>query len=217
MQILGFFMDVEGEPPWALVENKGRSCYWNPKTELDFDADRNIMSPELILLKSGFDPAKLPHIEDMDPVLQQLWREITMSENNMWFVEYDEAPWNDFGISREEYELRIDTLIEKYDLQDVITKNEDDCLYTCYGNLQSKFSEPYTGDTSDMTVMERVASILDVCLYHPFRIKQERTGIETIAQFRDNGLYLYIPSLDGWTLNHTWLAELLAEKIIVLD
>lgn len=102
---------------WYLLENNGRACFSRDKTT---------------------DPATLPYIEYTDPVLQDMYHCLITSDNDMWFVDTD--PWNEFGITQEEFENRIDAMVDKYSLEDVITKNEDEALYTCYGDLQSRFS-----------------------------------------------------------------------------
>ena len=104
---------TNNDTTWYLLENDGRACFSRDKTT---------------------DPATLPYIEYTDPLLQHLYHCVITSDNDMWFV--DTNPWNDYGIIQEEFENRIDAMIDKYSLEDVITKNEDDALYTFYGDLQ---------------------------------------------------------------------------------
>lgn len=138
---------------WGYVTENGRSCYRGINIDDlpgDF-GDPNDDSPmqrEIfcdILKKQGFDFTAIPHIEDATPAVQLLWKEIMGSENCMWFVEddsdyYGYNPWDEIGITREEFERQVDSDIEKYGLQDVIVKYDDDTLYTCYGDLMSSFT-----------------------------------------------------------------------------
>jgi len=101
---------INNDTTWYLLENNGRACFSRDKTT---------------------DPATLPHIEYTDPLFQDIFNCFLTSDNNTWFVDTD--TW-------EEYENRIDFTIDKYGLEDVITKNEDEALYTCYGDLLSRFS-----------------------------------------------------------------------------
>jgi hypothetical protein len=145
--VRNWYFDDEGEQIWALVVHNGRYCYWGCKTESVFGHTVNCDSAlgnKLLLAKilhDGFDPDSLPHIEDVSPAMQRLWRDITDSDNNMWFVEDEEESWNELGLTKEEYQRQVDADIKKYRLEDVIEKYEDeDTLYTCYGDLQSRFS-----------------------------------------------------------------------------
>jgi hypothetical protein len=160
IMVRDWFTDVDGEHAWALVVHNNRYCYWGCKIKDVFPDSQDFydgcdQGSKLLLnkiLRDGFDPAKLPHIEDADPVMQQLWRNITESDNNMWFIDEpayssdteEDMVWAyDFGITRDEYERRMDAAIKKYHLEDVITKCEDEStMYTCYGDLQSMFSGP---------------------------------------------------------------------------
>ena len=232
MKIIDFFCEDDCSHIWAYVENEGRGCYWGVEVDKipGFDSGKfydgsnaGIEAIMPVLLESGFDPAKLPHIEDADPVMQQLWRNITESDNNMWFIdepaysgdEEEDTVWAyDFGITREEYERRVDAAIRKYELQDVITKYEDGySLYTCYGDLQSSFSEERRARLAQAT-MDKVAAIFGVCVNRPFRVKHLSIGREVTAQFRNDGLYLFSNAFGEWTKNHTWLADLLAERVV---
>ncbi len=149
MRVVTYFTDVDGETIWAYVENQGRACWYGIKEDLDEEetSDADILA---IIGSNGFDPATLPHIEDQDKAVQSIWRDITDSENNMWFVEMpeytggDDPDWIRCGLTKEEFERQVDTAIKKYHLEDVIVKNEDETLYTCYGDFQSAFSEAYS-------------------------------------------------------------------------
>ena len=142
-----FYDTADDEQVWARVVHNNRYCYWGCKAKdvfpdnLDFYDGCEQKSKLLLdkIIREGFDPAKLPYIEDASPAMQQLWRNITDSNNNMWFVE-DEESWVDLGLTKKEYQKQVDTDIKKYHLEDVITRYEDEAIYTCYGDLQSKFS-----------------------------------------------------------------------------
>ena len=167
MEIIHYFEDIEGENVWALVVNKNKYCYWRIRNEdlpSEFFEDlcsarKDIERRKQILLGAAsmkmFDPAKLPYIKDEDEVLQNVWQECTDSENCMWFIDDptkneiaegddDWTAWNKLGISRDEYIQRMDAAIKKNRLEDVIEKNaEEGLLYTCYGDLASRFSDIY--------------------------------------------------------------------------
>jgi hypothetical protein len=149
MEIRRFYVDRD--MAYAYLVNKGRGCWYGHKLDdinvslkgfiSYYDLSKNEGKEAIleIVNHNGFDPAKLPYIEDADPLLKGLYDNISQSENNMWFVVPEDID-TEF-ISREEYESRVDAAIKKYHLENVITKNEDGALYTCYGNLQSMFSE----------------------------------------------------------------------------
>ena len=149
MRVVGYFPDVDSETIWAYIENQERACWYGIKEEIP---NREELADAFILAvveRDGFDPATLPHIEDQDKAVQALWHNVSDSENNMWFVEMpeytggDDPDWIRCGLTKEEFERQVDAAIEKYHLEDVIVKNENDALYTCYGSFQSAFSEEY--------------------------------------------------------------------------
>lgn len=139
---------------YAYVSNNGRGCWWNIDLEgfhelpFDYQSEDEVKAAIIKHMQNeNFDPAKLPSIEEADPVLKQLWDNLCESENNMWFVDndapdYEHAVWTeDFNISKEEYIRRLDSEIKKYHLENVIEKDAGDLLYTCYSDLQCRFSE----------------------------------------------------------------------------
>lgn len=154
IHITYWFFDEEGKRIWVHVVHNNRYCYWGCKTNdifppnYDGDYDDDKKSKKLLLdkiIRDDFDPAKLPHIEEASPAMQYLWHNITYSENCMWFVDDEEklefsTSYGDWKLTKEEFQWQVDTDIQKYHLEDVITKNEDGAMYTCYGDLQSKFS-----------------------------------------------------------------------------
>ena len=79
------------------------------------------------------------YIEDVDPILRDMWKEYRNSNNNTWFIEEDFEPWEDYDITREEYENRIDNAIKEYNLENIIVKGEDDAMYTVYGDFLKCF------------------------------------------------------------------------------
>ncbi len=153
IHITHWFSDEEGEQIWAHVVHNNRHCYWGCKVNdvfplnyseyYDDEKDRKLLLDKII--RNGFDPAKLPHIEEASPAMQYLWNNITYSKNCMWFVDDEEkiefsTSYGDWKLTKKEFQRQIDADIQKYHLEDVITKNEDEAMYTCYGDLQSKFS-----------------------------------------------------------------------------
>lgn len=148
------FIDEDDEHIWALVAHNNRYCYWGcdinevfPPGYDEFGSNKELCNKLLLdkILRDGFDPAKLPYIEDASPAMQQLWHNITDSDNCMWFVDNDEfefsSYYEDLKLTKEEFQKQVDADIKKYHLEDVITKYEDaTAMYTCYGDLQSKFS-----------------------------------------------------------------------------
>lgn len=153
MNAQSYFTDAD--MVWVLLINNRRWCYYgvkDPSNDILTQLDKKSGLEKLkhIAEEKDFDPEKLPHIEDADPVLQHLWKEIVGSENNMLFIdvpgvdEFAWKPWTEMNIPQNEYEDRLDKEIKKYHLEDVITKNEDNCtLYTVYGSLMSSFSGDY--------------------------------------------------------------------------
>ncbi len=149
-----WFYDIAGdEQIWARVIHNNRYCYWGCETKDVFPDSQDFydgceQGNKLLLdkiLRDGFDPAKLPYIENASPAMQYLWHNITDSDNCMWFVDNDEfefsSYYEDLKLTKEEFQKQVDADIKKYHLEDVITKYEDaTAMYTCYGDLQSKFS-----------------------------------------------------------------------------
>jgi len=148
-----FYDTADDEQVWARVVHNNRYCYWGCKAKdvfpdnLDFYDGCEQKSKLLLdkIIREGFDPAKLPYIEDASLAMQYLWHNITNSNNCMWFVDDEEkiefsTSYGDWKLTKEEFQRQVDADVEKYHLEDVITKNEDEAMYTCYGDLQSKFS-----------------------------------------------------------------------------
>jgi hypothetical protein len=144
---------IDSDTVWVMLITDNRWCYYGIKTNEIPEGKIVLNTLKEIAEEKEFDPINLPHIEDTDPVLQDLWKGIVGSENNMLFIdapgvdEFAWEPWTEMNITQIEYEDRLDKEIEKYHLEDVITKNEDDCtLYTVYGNLMSSFSGDYNSN-----------------------------------------------------------------------
>lgn len=214
-----YYDNPDDEVIWVLAENDGRYCYVShPSDILPYAAangDQEYFEDiERELAATGFDPAKLPHIEDADPILIRLYHNIVESENCMWFVEqeYEEgdAPWDEFEISQEEYEHRLDAEIKKYKLEAVVVKNED-ALYTCYGNLQNAFSMQAF---DRRPVMDKVAAALGMTINSPFLAEFKNTGTKATIMLKTDGLFIYDSSAENWVKNNTWLVMLLEEKVV---
>lgn len=154
-----FYDTADNEQVWARVVHNNRYCYWGCKAKDVFPDNLNLYDGcerggKLLLdkiIRDGFDPAKLPYIEDASAAMQYLWHNITCSDNCMWFVDDDEFDFSgyyeDLKLTKEEFQKQVDADINKYHLEDVITKYEDaTVMYTCYGDLQSKFSEKYADE-----------------------------------------------------------------------
>ena len=89
------------------------------------------------------DFSKRPRIEEVSPAMQNLFDEMESSDAITYFDLLDNCEWENLGLTREEYEKQIDTDIEKYGLGDIVVKDEDeDALYTCYGDFLCAFSKP---------------------------------------------------------------------------
>lgn len=141
IQIVNTFKD--GNIVWAYVVENNRACYYGVSIE---EEDSIPSDDKLIdaIINDGFTPAHLPGIEQVSPALQELYRNTAESSSSMCYVgNDDERYWNDLGIEQHEFERQIDDDIKKYGLDDVIQSGDDDCLYICYGNLQSRFSEAH--------------------------------------------------------------------------
>lgn len=131
-----------GNIVWAYVVENNRACYYGVPIEEDsIPSDEKLVDA---IIEDGFTPAHLPDIEQASPALQELYRNTAESSASMCFVgNDDEWYWNDLGIEQHEFERQIDDDIKKYGLEDVIESRDNDCLYICYGNLQSRFSEAH--------------------------------------------------------------------------
>lgn len=134
---------------WIHISDRNRRCYIGVSP--DFvgkytDAFKEDEVPYARLQEElrlrGLDITKKPHIEDAFPATRFLWEEVTNSESSMCFIEKDnEDIWENLGLTQKEFEAQIDADVFSYGLEDIIVKYDDDSLYTCYGNLQSMFTE----------------------------------------------------------------------------
>ena len=142
MRIISQFEDESLGLTWAYVENERRGTWCSDYSNdlLDsFDATQS-------LVRRGLDPAKLPHIEDAPPVLQDLWHRAVECNDLMLFIEADEDYiWaGKFGVSKEKYVEQVSEAVKEFGLEDVIEipDNTHEVL-VCYGNFQSSFSEEF--------------------------------------------------------------------------
>lgn len=151
IEVKHLYSDIQENLVLAYLVNKGRGCWYGCDFDIIEGCDGELDTCKKVILdtaiQNGFDPASLPHIEDTDPLLKELYDNVSQSESSMWFVEPGDIDKE--IISQEEYEQRIDDVIKKYHLEDVITKNSDGCLYSCYAELQWRFSEAETNMPSD--------------------------------------------------------------------
>jgi hypothetical protein len=143
------YVFVDEDWAWVEVVDRGRTCYVSmdpKKARIMLDNGRregNIYLPIQNNLRiRGLDITKKPHLEDAFPATQYLYREVKRSETSMCFVnDSDEYIWENHDVTREQFEAQVDADVLSYGLGNIITKNEDGALYTCYGDLQSFFTE----------------------------------------------------------------------------
>lgn len=83
-----------------------------------------------------------PCIDDASPAMRNLFDNMESAEAITFFDLEGDEEWKNLGISREEYERQIDSDIQRYGLDGIICKyNDEDCLYTCYGDFLCFFAK----------------------------------------------------------------------------
>ena len=148
-EVLDIFEDYDDI--YFYYKQDGRGCYYSvERSELNPYLPDDKMCTDDDLSKAvekwafkNVDISQLPHIEDATPAMRLLYKRISSSENNMFFVDEDTEDWQEqFGMSREEFEKQVDADVEKFNLENVVVKyGDDNILYSCYGNLQNSFTE----------------------------------------------------------------------------
>ena len=134
---------------YFYIKDNGRGCYFRVEDyELeDYLPVKGIYTDEELhdaiykWADKNLDISKLPCIEDATPAMRILYEQVSMSENNVFFLKEGEDFKDAFGMTQKEFERQVDSDVEKYDLEDVVVKHDSDALYGCYGNLQSCFTE----------------------------------------------------------------------------
>lgn len=123
---------------YAKVVEGGRTCYYHVEK---FSTDIVLTKEDVAkyLMDSNVSIINLPYIENASEAIKYLYHEINHSDNCMVFIDNDNI--SDLPMPVLEFINQVDSDIKKFNLQDVIVKGEDDCLYTCYGELMQKFTE----------------------------------------------------------------------------
>lgn len=139
-----FYEDEENV--WAFVCEEDRYCYIlvndisDSLTRRDECLDEKIAETYLNNIKLTI--LDKPHIEEACDVMQHMWHNTMSSEYCMYFFDEDELEYytDKYNISDEELIEQIDNDIEKFNLHDVVEK-DDIYTYVCYG----LFMESFTG------------------------------------------------------------------------
>lgn len=133
VEIKDVFEDID-DSVYVMLEEDGRYCYYYAPVEVE-DVDEYIKNNIPTI-------STIPHIEDANTATRIMWHELMSADDSMMFVEDDDLDWflNKTKLTIEEFIQQVDEDIEKYNLQDVIEKNVDDCLYVCYGMFMQKFT-----------------------------------------------------------------------------
>lgn len=88
---------------------------------------------------SNFDSyLKLPKISKCSKLLQEIFKMASTTDLCMWSISEDE--WNSYYQEYSEKDIKtLEKEIEKYNLENVLTLNEDGYKIFAYGYLQTKF------------------------------------------------------------------------------
>lgn len=150
-----FYDDFFEEPEiyWALAVEKDRCTYVPiPAEEIEnrlpdgnlssTDYDKQLCEVCLSYLQDhNFSLSDLPKIEEASPALQSIFEDFWSSENDNYFIEESESSfWESLHLTKEEFIGQMDADIEKFNLSDVIAKDEYDALYCVFPELLSSFS-----------------------------------------------------------------------------
>lgn len=92
------------------------------------------MAISVIVANEDFENIKrLPKISKCSILMQRVYDNVCESESSMCFIENDDEDCSEKDIEELKYEVEI------YGLSDTIRFNEDDCLITGYGDLETCF------------------------------------------------------------------------------
>lgn len=117
---------------WIVYSINNGKNYGYAITEVFKKGDEEIVQQAIDVEKVNPKPMiEKPLIEDVNQVLRDLIQNVLNSDNEMWFVEYDE-------ITKEEIET-VQEEVERFKLQEYVTFDEDDCAITIYGGIITEF------------------------------------------------------------------------------
>ena len=83
-------------------------------------------------------------LESLSPYLQKIIMECMSSDNEMWFVEYDDKEINELIISNPYMLSELEYEVWNFGLDDVIRFGEDDCYITVYGGVEEYIRDTIT-------------------------------------------------------------------------
>lgn len=151
IEITDVFEDNDEDLVYFYVSDNGRGCWQNIEVdelkkylpEKEYDFDKEIEGAICKWVNDNLDISKLPNIEDATPAMRLLYKRVSTSENNMFYLDIEKGEdFNEiYGMTQEEFKRQVDSDVKKYNLENVIDKAYDGALYVCFGNLQSAFTE----------------------------------------------------------------------------
>ena len=159
-QVLDIFQDPSAEEDvsnvWLLVRDQnnrnGYLCLDLKDYPMFLELIHSSMSPEQQQARAAEllaaddtirDFAQRPRLEDASSALQALYDEMESADSITYFDLEKNKSWENIGLSRDEYKKQIDSDIEKFNLDGIVCKNNDEnVLYTCYSTFLSYFSKP---------------------------------------------------------------------------
>ena len=91
------------------------------------------MAISVLVLNEDFEKLKsLPKISTFSELMQRVYDNVCESESSMCFIE------NDNEVSEQDIE-KLKEEVKEFGLSDCVRFNEDDCLITAYGDLETSF------------------------------------------------------------------------------
>lgn len=136
-KILNYFVEDNGDI-YIQVSQDGRRAKISANGT-DFNGKPTANDIEGYVNNLNFDINKLPKIEDASYPTQFLFRGVEQSSYNMFFLERDEFFYGDMG-DKDDFVDKVLADVKKFHLENVITQEGDEAIFTCYGDLQCRFS-----------------------------------------------------------------------------
>lgn len=130
-----------GKMKTELKENSIWICYSYNKKISNIIVDSNCSENKIFeLIKAKKE--ELINFNDLSPYLKLIVSECMQSDNEMWFVEFDDEYYINMNEATNGlFEEKLKKEVEKLNLQDYITFDENDCFITVYGGVAEVIAE----------------------------------------------------------------------------
>lgn len=130
-----------GKMKTDLKENSIWICYSYKKKISNIIVNSNCSENEILeLIKVKTED--LINFNDLSPYLKLIVSECIQSDNEMWFVEFDDEYYINMNEATNGlFEEELKKEVKKLNLQDYITFNENDCFIRVYGGVAEVIAE----------------------------------------------------------------------------